>query len=93
MSYSSVDPIIVSWATKHQLFVYSRYQDLEVRSVDVVDLTGHKFQIWIDPPKGKSVSVHAWDYKKRRKDWNVEVENLNQCLNEALYLVKSWGDF
>jgi translation initiation factor IF-1 len=92
MNYSTIDAFIYSWVTKHGLTVYTQYQDQEVRSVDVISHNGRKFQIWIDPPVGDSVAVHAWDYKKRRRDWKGGARQLSQYLEEALQTVTAWMD-
>jgi len=90
MSYTTIDPVISAWAARHNLTVYTQYQDAEVRSVDVISSKGRKYQIWIDPPKGTTVSVHAWDYKRQRRDWNRSSDQLAQTLEEAIQTVKSW---
>jgi hypothetical protein len=91
MSYSSIDSILNRWTKQHSLTLYTQHQDCEVRSVDVVDKVGDKFQIWIDKPIDSFVSVHAWDYKRKRQDWKTEGGKLDEILNEALAIVKSWG--
>lgn len=90
IDYSTIDVVISIWAAKHKLTVYTQYQDQEVRSVDVVSLKGRKFQIWVDPPSGDSVAVHAWDYKRQRRDWKGAASHLSQYLEEALRTVMTW---
>jgi hypothetical protein len=92
MNYAMIDPIISKWAAKQCLTLYTQYQGEEVRSVDVVSRCGRKYQIWIDPPRGREVSIHAWDYKKHRRDWSGPIEQLSQSLEEAIQTVKSWMD-
>jgi hypothetical protein len=91
MSYSVIDPTIQTWAQRHGLSLFTQYKDSEVRSVDVVEKSGRKFQIWIDRPKGDRVSVHAWDYKKRRQDWDASIADLDNFLEEAIRTVRSWA--
>ena len=90
MSYSIIDPIIKAWTQQHGLVLFTQYKDSEVRSVDVAGKGSQKFQIWIDTPKGDRVSVHAWDYKKRRQDWDANFSNLNELLEEAIRTVRLW---
>lgn len=90
MNYAAIDPIISAWAAKHSFTIYKQYRDEEVRSVNIVSPTGRKYQIWIDPPKGETVSIHAWDYKKQRQDWDGTIEQLSQNLEEASKIVCSW---
>ena len=60
---------------------------------DVVDELGNKYQIWIDEPKSDgSVEVHAWDYKKKRKDFMTTTLDLMSALEAAYLQVSSWID-
>ena len=90
MSYTEIDPIISAWVQRHLLTLYTQYQDSEVRSVDVVDAKGRKFQIWIDPPANGKVAVHAWDYRKRKKVWNTTTGDVDDRLEDAFATVADW---
>lgn len=90
MSYIVVDPVIKAWSERHSFLLFTLYKDSEVRSVNVVSETGRKFQIWIDHPKGDQISVHVWNYKKQRQDWEVNVADLNTALEEAASTVREW---
>jgi len=90
MNYSTIDEVIKKWASDNCQVVLSEYKDCEVRSFEVFD-KGRKFQIWIDHPAGGFVGVHVWDYKKRRKDWNVPTVNLYPTLDDAFAAVFEWN--
>jgi hypothetical protein len=91
MSYQNIDTIIQDWADKYKLSVYTSYQDYEVRSVDIVDEKGRKYQIWVDPPDHDgNVEVHAWDYRKRRRNYTTSEKDLGICLDEAYNTVLVW---
>ena len=91
MSYNLIDDDINAWAGEHDLNIFTRYQDYDVRSTDIVDKLGHKYQIWIDEPETDgSVKVHAWDYKKRRKDFMTTTLNLISALEAAYAQVFYW---
>ena len=90
VSYELIDPAIREWASKRGLQVYSRYREEEVRLIDVVYGANGKCQIWVDPPDGGRVSVHVWDYKKRREDFEVGVAELADCLDVAYEAAKKW---
>jgi len=90
MSYELIDPIISRWAQKHTLYIFTSYKDEEVRSIDVVSAKGERFQIWFDRPLGTQVGIHAWNYKKIKREWVVEVSDLQSVLEEVLQTVKSW---
>jgi hypothetical protein len=90
MSYASIDSIILPWANKHGLNLSSRYRDSDVRSIQIVDRGGKRYQIWIDEPQGESVTVHAWDYRRKRSDWHTTRNELEKCLDQARETVSEW---
>ena len=90
MNYAKIDPTITAWARKHLFTIYTYYRDSEVRSIDIVSPQGHKYQLWIDPPTNATVAIHVWNYKRRRKDWSVRIDELVQILEEAHQTIKSW---
>lgn len=92
MSYARIDPILDRWATANGLNVMTSYKDYEVRSIDLVDVRGTRFQVWIDPPGATGrIGVHVWDYRKRRADYEVQLEDLAECLDEALQAASDWA--
>lgn len=91
MSYSEIDPILSRWAARRNLQVLTEYRDVEVRTFEVVDRGGARFQLWIDPPEGTGkVKVHLWDYGTRRRDYEVRPDRLLECLDSALKVVSRW---
>ena len=90
MKYTAVDPIIEKWIKTHSLTLYKSYQDSEVCSVDLVDAKGRCYHIWVDTPVGKYIAVHAWDYRTRKRNWDVKIRDLDGCLENALSTVKEW---
>lgn len=92
MSYAYVDPILNRWTAVNGLTVMTSYKDYEVRSIDLVDAQGTRFQLWLDPPRGNGrVAVHVWDYRERRADYEVQLEDLAECLDEALQAASKWA--
>ncbi len=91
MSYELVDQILKPWSSAHQLHVYTEYKDEAVRSMDMVGDKDSKVQIWIDPvsPDGV-VSVHLWDYHRRRKQLSGPVVDLNKLLDAAYQEATEW---
>jgi hypothetical protein len=84
MNYASIDSTIRNFARKHSLLISTVYKDAEVRSIEMVNSSGKRCQIWIDPPNsGGGVGVHAWDYKKMRKDNIVPASVLSECLEDV----------
>lgn len=90
MNYEKVDPIITEWAEKHSFTLFTEHQDCAVRSVDVISASGQKFQIWIDRPRSDKVAVHLWDYKKQRRNWEVDIPGLAACLETATATALAW---
>jgi hypothetical protein len=67
--YTVIDSVIHRWSEMHQLPLMKKYKDAEVRSFDFTDQSGNRYQLWIDPPNEKGlIEIHAWDYRKRRKN-------------------------
>jgi len=91
MNYELIDSIISVWATNHSLHIYTTYRDEEVRSTDLVGSNGSKCQLWIDAPdQSGDVQVHVWDYKKRKENYKVTVNNLPRCLEDAYAIAMKW---
>jgi hypothetical protein len=90
MSYNSIDPVIQEWAKKHSLPVYTQYKDVEVRSMELVSVNGKRAQIWIDKPLHGLVGLHAWNYKKLRRDWNVSMAKLDSALEQVYQVSMAW---
>ena len=90
MSYEEIDSVISAWVEKHSFTLYTEHQDCTVRSVDVESASGQKCQIWIDQPRSGKVAVQLWDYKKQRRDWNVDVSDLTACLEAATAVAFAW---
>lgn len=93
MNYMRIDPILDQWAAANGLTVMNLYKGYDVRSVEIADGQGTRFQLWIDPPEEHGrISVHLWDYKKRRADYNVKLEQLAECLDRALRTACEWAE-
>lgn len=90
MAYETIDSIIYPWAQKHSLHIDTNYKDDEVRSIEIIRSEGRRFQIWIDPPLGAQIHIHAWNYKAITKAWKIEINNLESTLEEVLQTVKLW---
>ncbi len=90
MSYATIDPIINIWISNNKLFLLKTYQDCEVRSVELVDMKGERYQIWVEEPQGGNIKICAWDFKKRRIEFIANKSSLLKKLNMALSAVKSW---
>ena len=92
MSYQAIDGLIGQWAARHGLHVATKYQDAEVRSVDVVWSDGRgKCQIWIDVPDEQGrVDVNVWNYRNRRTRYRAEGGDLSDVLERAYSQAVQW---
>jgi hypothetical protein len=90
MSYAEIDPIIFAWIEKHHFTLFTEYKDSAVRSIEVVSASGQKFQIWLDRPASGKVSIHLWDFRKKRCDWEVAIADLATCLELVAATVFEW---
>lgn len=91
MSYQLIDHIILQWTRSHSFHVSTIYKDEEIRSIDVINIKGERFQIWFDPPVGNHIGIHVWNYKNKKdrfkKDWLVKISDLESTLIEVLKTV------
>ena len=93
MTYKEIDSIIDDWVRRHSLHHYTSAKDEEVRSVHIVDEKARTYQIWIDvPSEAGAVNVHAcaWDFKKRKQDFEATICDLAICLENAYKTVLDW---
>lgn len=92
MSYQAIDGLIEQWAAQHDLQVATKYQDAEVRSVDIVGNDGRsKCQIWIDEPDEQGrVDVNVWNYRNRRTRYRAEGDELSRVLEQAYLQAMEW---
>lgn len=65
----------------------TRYQDADVRSFELVGADG-RAQMWVEV--NASITVHVWDYGKRKQVFVVDSSTLANGLDRALRLAKTW---
>jgi hypothetical protein len=93
MGYELVDEVLEPWSSAHKLQVSTEYKGESVRSIQMVGAKHSRIQIWVDPvsPAG-IVSVHLWDYHRRRKEFSGPVVDLITLLEGAHQLATKWLD-
>ena len=91
MNYEVLDTVLLPWASRHGLHVYTSHRDQDVRSVDIVSPDAKRFQIWLDPPDsdGKT-AVHAWDFRRRQVAFDADLRTLSEQLDRAYQQVMDW---
>ncbi len=95
MSYAAVDEILAPWLKRHGLHVFTLYRDAEVRSIDIVDDAGDRYQIAIsEPDESERVRVFSGNLKSKRQRKSREYEStmpdLERVLEEAYAQVMEW---
>lgn len=98
MSYTSLDTVLGAWARRHGLVLPTRDDrgsELHFRNAYTSNHDGECCQIWIDPPEGGMVGVHAASVESRgdeemRQDWCVPERELESVLDTALLFVRAW---
>jgi hypothetical protein len=69
----------------------TEYKGENVRSVELTDQKGRRYQIWIDPPDEQGgVLVHAWDYRRQRTDTKANIGDLETRLDNLRATVLNW---
>lgn len=89
--YEALDHLILSWARSHDLHVATEYKGAEVRSIEIVNSTGTRYQIWVDPPQDPGCTVvHARDFCERIKRFAVRDCDLVSAFEHAYSTVQDW---
>ena len=93
--YSSIDHILMPWATRHGVNVATLDRDWECRSIWVYDRRGNsRAQIWLDPPDADgNVTLHAsmLDQSSPNKEVrNANLATLEASLDELRALAFGW---
>ena len=89
MSYDNIDTIIIPWAAKNKLKLYTLDREWEIRSFHIDDEVkrGRNYKIWIDLPDEEGVIlIHIMNRNdpKNRTQLSSKLENLERDLNSAL---------
>ncbi len=87
MNFTQVDPVLLAWSSNNRIPLSTQYQDAEVRSFELVGTAG-RAQIWVEV--NGQVSVHVWDYKKRKQSFAATVGTLEATLDQALAMARVW---
>ena len=91
MNYAEIDKVLTPWSKRHGLHVFTKYRDEEVRSIDVVDDAGDRYQIWIsESANSGTAKVSAWNYKDKKKTVESSFPDLEQALEELYSEVMQW---
>jgi hypothetical protein len=88
MNFTALDPAILAWSNRNRVPLSTKYQDAEVRSFELAGPSG-RTQIWIEAVDG-SITVHVWDYKKRKQSMPATADRLEAILDDALRMAQAW---
>jgi hypothetical protein len=82
--YSTIDPILMAWARKRGVHVYTRHQDCDVRSIMIAEPSGEQRHMYIDPVDDNGmVGIHAARFDGWRRDRSVSLGELASALDEV----------
>ena len=91
---SKIDRIVNDWSNKVGLHTQNKYKDEQVRSLNLVDDSGNKYQIWIETLKWRRLKINATNNLsgRKRKYWNkkCKASNLTKVLFEAYGVTEQW---
>lgn len=93
MEYAEIDPVLNTWAQKKGLQIATKHRDDEVRSLNVVNAKGEKFQLWVEEIINSPIcKIHVWDYKNKIKSIESEFNKLTESLDLAYSVLKKWSE-
>lgn len=92
LRYSQIDETLSKWSAENSLIVMKIYKGMEVRSIELTDKKGARYQIWIELQDGDNAKIHAWDFGKRRTELSANSSDLKEKLDNVLFRVKGWMD-
>ena len=95
MPYVDADKILTPWLKRHGLHLLTMDREVEVRSIDVVDDAGERYQIFLSEPDASGkVRIFAGNNKSKRKskskEFDAALTNLDQALEEAYSQIIEW---
>lgn len=91
MNYQLIDHELEVWAKFHNLKIVKLYKDMDVRSVNILDESGDKYQIWIDQIKDKkNIKINYWDYKDQKGSINTDYSHFFESMEKSYEIVKDW---
>ena len=88
-SYAALDPVILAWANHHNLTLFTKSQDYDVRSFDIPH-PRKTFQLWIEGPSSEGeVTIRSCDHarpwrSRARHSLTGPTADLNRMLDQML---------
>jgi hypothetical protein len=94
--YSTIDPLLSAWASRHGLQVFTEHQDEEIRAV-IFERDGvRKADLWIERPSAAGVGLHLVEFSRRgrdvlkRSDIQSSLTSLEADLDALAVMAASW---
>jgi hypothetical protein len=93
--YESIDAGIDTWVVAHGLVLFREFGGVERRFCYISSEQGECFQISIEPPLSKIVTISIWsiettDDEELHRAWTVPTSYLPAALEDALQTVENW---
>ncbi len=81
MDFSQIEKPLSEWATENNLHIFTMYKDEEVRTVDIMDDSNSRWQLWLEPnPKENKCAIHYWNFKDHQYKVESPVSELKKNL-------------
>jgi hypothetical protein len=91
MSFRAIDAGLDEWARSKGAQVYRRYQDYEVRVLELADDRGDLYRITVGQPHADGVvELSIWDLRTNIKTFVGTIEELTKLLDEAYAQICDW---
>jgi len=107
ITFKDIDAILIPWAKKHDLHIYTKHKDEEVRTMIFIDQWGDEYHLYAIPDfensnreivVGADLSNRAdkkHTFYRERKSCHfrkpVALDVLASALNEAWNVIQEWG--
>lgn len=85
--YQTVDRVLMPWAKRHGIHVYTTHRDDPVRSMFVVDLSGAQRHLYLDPPNESGLVTLRGIAPSMKEERQVTLADLERALEQLWPLV------
>lgn len=92
MKYQIVDTIINKWAQSKKLLIQTSFKGEEVRSIEIVDKKGNRYQIWVEPTDNSGeFEVNVWDFGRNKNRFICNDSDIEKQLEQAYDMAIQWA--
>ncbi len=90
--FQEADKILYPWSKKYGLQISTKYKEVEVRSIGIVDDSGNIYQLWLDlADEGEEITVNIFQQRPRNiRSFICHLQNLEETLEDAYRQINDW---